>query len=147
MSDDRKAICRPEPFVEGCDQHGRLVVDGELVVSRGHRAVALDAALHRVALFVIDSVELRRTASVRAELPAVADLVSLFRNGGAWPDAASTCLTKAIGAPFGPDVGGVQDDAGDVQEPGVVQMMAAKTVSSGVFCVPPPCGLIDDETG
>ncbi|MGW3385309.1 hypothetical protein ACWDCO_34720 [Streptomyces albogriseolus] len=56
-------------------------------------------------------------------------------------------MTKAIGALFGPDVGGVQDDAGDVQEPGVVQMMAAKTVSSGVFCVPPPCGLIDDETG
>lgn len=71
----------------------------------------------------------------------------MLREGTLYKPPKINRLTKAIGALFGPDVGGVQDDAGDVQEPGVVQMMAAKTVSSGVFCVPPPCGLIDDETG
>lgn len=25
----------PQPFVKDCDQHGRLVADGELVVARG----------------------------------------------------------------------------------------------------------------
>jgi hypothetical protein len=49
-----------QPLVDGRDEDGRLIADRELVVSRGHGAVpfeAVDAALDRVALAVVDCVE------------------------------------------------------------------------------------------
>src|SRR5690348_8625761 len=78
-----------QPFIDGCDEDGRLVADRELVVPRGHCAVsfqAIDAALDHVSRLVVLGVELRRTAAERAALLAVAGLVSLVRDGAA--DAA-----------------------------------------------------------
>lgn len=75
-----------QPLVDGCDQHGRFVADGELVVSRGDCTVALeaiDSALHRVALLVVVLVELRRPAAVGTALLAVGDLVALLRDRAA----------------------------------------------------------------
>ncbi|MFI7406040.1 ISL3 family transposase [Streptomyces sp. NPDC049541] len=73
-----------QPLVDGGDQHGCFVADGKLVVSRGDRAVsfeAIDAALHRVAPFVVGRVEFWRTAAADAALLAVGDLIALLRLG------------------------------------------------------------------
>lgn len=48
---------------------------------------AVDAAFDRVALAIVDLVELRRATAARAELLAVADVVDLVRDGAA--DAAT----------------------------------------------------------
>lgn len=98
MEGVRHRIGRPEgagtgsePFIDGCDEQGRFVTNGELVVSRGHCSMtleAIDPALDRVARAVVLAVELRRTPTPGTELLAVADLVLLLRDGAA--DAASS---------------------------------------------------------
>lgn len=67
-----------QPLVDGRDEDGRLVADGELVVPRGDRAVALEAvdpALDSMTLAVVNWVEMRRPPTARAELLAVTRLV------------------------------------------------------------------------
>src|SRR5688500_3284493 len=76
-------MCWSQPLIDGGNEDGRLVADGELVIPRGDRAVpfeAIDAALDRVALAVVDHVELRRTSTAGAALLAVGDLVALLGN-------------------------------------------------------------------
>ncbi len=90
--------CWSKPFVDGCDQHGGFVADGEFVVPRCHCAMSLeavDAALDRVALFVVFPVELRWSASAGAEVLAVADLVRLLRDGAGDP---ASVQVGAVGA-------------------------------------------------
>ena len=89
------------PFIENCDQHGRLVADGELVISRGHGSVALEAidpALHRVALAVVSSVELRWAATAGAEVLSVASPVGWYRDRrlDTAPAQAGTVLTGVV---------------------------------------------------
>lgn len=79
-----------QPFVNAGDGDRGLVTDGKLVIPRGYRPVALEAidpALDRVPLAVVDLVERWRATSAGAALLAVADLVRLRRDGAA--DAAS----------------------------------------------------------
>lgn len=69
-----------QPFVDGRDEHGRFVADGELVVSRGHGLVPLratDPALDSVPLSVVGLVEFRRPTATGAELLAVTHVVRL----------------------------------------------------------------------
>ncbi|MFC8064567.1 hypothetical protein [Streptomyces sp. NPDC057293] len=72
--------------MSGRDEHGRLVSDGELVVLGGYGAMPLepvDPALDRMAFAVVDWVEMRRPAAAGTELPTVARLVGLVRDGAA----------------------------------------------------------------
>ena len=77
-------MCWLEPLVDGRYEDGRLVADRQLVVPRGHGSMpleAVDAAFHGVPLAVVDRVELRRAATVRAAPFAVADLIGRVRDG------------------------------------------------------------------
>lgn len=56
-------MLRSQPLVDRCDEDGRLVADRRLVVSRGDGTVppeAIDSALDRVALAVVDPGDPRR---------------------------------------------------------------------------------------
>lgn len=95
---DWQTVCLSEPLVDGCDQHGRLVTDGQLVVPRGHRAMpfqAIDPALHCVAFLVVLLVEGRRPTAPTPELLSVANLVGLLRDGALDPASAQV---GAVGA-------------------------------------------------
>jgi len=72
-----------EPLVDGGDVEGGFVADGELVVSGGDGAVALepaDPAFHGVAGLVQFRVEAGRPATGAALVLAVADLVGFLRD-------------------------------------------------------------------
>ncbi len=92
-----------QPLFEGCDQHGRLVSDGEFVVSRGHSAVPFqptDPALHRVPFLVVVLVEDRCASASGAELLAVAYSVCLFRGGASDSASARAGPVRAGSAGF-----------------------------------------------
>ncbi|WP_443056719.1 pyridoxamine 5'-phosphate oxidase family protein [Streptomyces sp. NBC_00667] len=75
---------------------GLLIADRWFVVSRGDGTVpleAVDPALDRVALAVVDQVELRRPTTARATLLAVTRLVGFVRDGAADPPATVPLTT------------------------------------------------------
>ncbi|WP_257033593.1 hypothetical protein [Streptomyces sp. Ag109_G2-15] len=82
--------CWSQPLVEHCDQHGRLVADGKLVVPRSHGPAALEAvdpALDGMPLAVVGLVELRRPTASRAELLTSWSISGICTTDGAGSDA------------------------------------------------------------
>lgn len=95
--------CWSKPLIDGSNQHCRLVPHSQLVVPRGHRAVAfqpVDPALHRVAVLVVLLVEVRGPAASGAELGAVAYLVGLLRDGAVDPASAQVGAVRARAVGF-----------------------------------------------
>ncbi|GGT59951.1 hypothetical protein GCM10010271_73980 [Streptomyces kurssanovii] len=90
-----------QPLVDGGDEDGRLVTDRELVISRGYGPVSFEAvnpALDRVPLAVVNRVELRRPAAERAAFLPVAGLVGLVRDGAAdtAPSQVGAVLARGV---------------------------------------------------
>lgn len=107
-------------------EDGRLIADRQPVVSSGDGAApleAVDPTLDRVALTVVDRVELRRLAAARAALFAVARLVDLVRDGAADPSATQVSAVLAGGVrlisthPIGADARSARPDAGHADLP------------------------------
>lgn len=109
-----------QPLVHRRDEDGRLVTDREFSVLRGDGAVpleAVDPALHRMTLAVVDRAEARWPATAGSELSAIVRLASLVGDGAADPAAAQvgavlTGGTRLVRAnPVGADAWPTQPNA------------------------------------